>query len=80
MSRATRFQPLGLAYIAAVTPQNWEIKIIDENFDSFEYEPADLVGITAFSTSINRAYEIAKLYREKNIKVVIGGIHASLIP
>jgi radical SAM superfamily enzyme YgiQ (UPF0313 family) len=80
LSRATRFQPLGLAYIAAVTPPDWEIKIIDENFDNFTYEPADLVGITAFSTSINRAYEIAKIYKKKNTPVVIGGIHASLVP
>ena len=80
LSRFSTFSPLGLAYVAAVTPSNWEIKIIDENFDEFEFEEADLVGITAFTSNINRAYQIARLYKERKIKVVIGGIHASMLP
>jgi len=36
------------------------------------------VGITACTASANRAYAIAKLYRDKGIPVVIGGIHASM--
>lgn len=80
MSRFTTFAPLGLGYIAAVTPATWDVKIIDENFDSFEYENADLVGITAFTSSINRAYAIANRYRVNGTKVVLGGIHASMFP
>lgn len=79
-SRATTFPPLGLAYVAALTPPDWQIKIIDENFEDFKFEHADLVGITAFTSNINRAYEIAKIYKDKNIKVVLGGIHASMLP
>jgi len=80
LSRFSTFSPLGLAYVAAVTPISWEVKIADENFNEFEFEAADLVGITAFTSNINRAYEIAKIYRELKIKVVIGGIHASMLP
>ena len=80
LSRFSTFSPLGLAYVAAATPSNWEVKIADENFDAFEFEEADLVGITAFTSNINRAYEIARLYRERKTKVVIGGIHASMLP
>jgi len=72
--------PLALGIIAALTPENWEIEIMDENFDLFEYEKADLVGITAMTANINRAYEIAGIYRDKNIPVVLGGIHASMLP
>ena len=78
MSKFSTFAPLGLAYVAAVTPSHWEVKILDENIEPFRYEEADLVGITAFTSSINRAYEIAQLYRNNHIKVVIGGIHASM--
>jgi len=39
-----------------------------------------LVGISAFTSNINRAYEIARIYRKRGIKVVIGGIHASMLP
>jgi radical SAM superfamily enzyme YgiQ (UPF0313 family) len=80
LSRFSTFSPLGLAYVAAATPSNWEVKIVDENFDVFEFEEADLVGITAFTSNINRAYEIARIYQKKKIKVVIGGIHASMLP
>ncbi|MEW6439575.1 MAG: radical SAM protein [bacterium] len=80
LSRISSFPPLGLAYVAAVTPPDWEIKIVDENFEGSVLEEADLVGITAFTSSINRAYEVARNYRERKIKVVLGGIHASMLP
>ncbi len=80
LSKFSTIPPLGLAYVAAVTPSNWEVKLIDENFVRSEYEEADLVGISAFTSNINRAYEIAQTYRQRNIKVVIGGIHASMLP
>lgn len=79
-NRDTKYQPLSLGIIAALTPPHWKVKLIDENFRSFKYYPADLVGITAFSSTVTRAYEIARIYREKGIHTVIGGIHASMMP
>jgi len=80
LSKFSTFSPLGLAYVAALTPASWEIKIADENHDEFQFEEADLVGITAFSSNVNRAYEIAMMYKQKKTKVIIGGIHASMLP
>lgn len=80
LSKFSTFAPLSLAYVAAATPAHWQVKILDENFDTFTFEEADLVGITAFTSNINKAYEIARIYREKGIKVVLGGIHASMMP
>jgi len=77
---SSRFQPLGLGIVAALTPDDWDIEIVDENFEPFEYREADLVGLTAFTASATRAYEIASLYREKGIPTVLGGIHASMLP
>jgi len=76
----TRNQPLSLGIIAALTPSDWKIKIIDENFREFRYYEADLVGLTAFTSAAPRAYEIARLYRDKGIPTVLGGIHASMVP
>ena len=59
LSRFSTFAPLGLGYVAGMTPPSWEVRLIDENFDSFVYEEADLVAISAFTSNINRAYEIA---------------------
>jgi radical SAM superfamily enzyme YgiQ (UPF0313 family) len=69
--------PIGLGYIAAVTPKNWQVKILDEAVDPFVFEAADLVGITATTGQAPRAYEIADMYRKRNIPVVMGGIHVS---
>jgi radical SAM superfamily enzyme YgiQ (UPF0313 family) len=74
-----RLPPLCLAYIAALTPDDWDTKIIDENIEPFTFEYADLVGLTSMTSNARRAYEIAKLYREKGIKTVMGGIHASIL-
>ena len=79
LSKISTLPPLSLAYVAAVTPPNWEVKIWDENFTPFKFEEADLMGITAFSSNINRAYELAEIYRKKKIKVIFGGIHASML-
>jgi radical SAM superfamily enzyme YgiQ (UPF0313 family) len=80
LSRISCFPPLGLAYVAAVTPEDWDIRILDENFDDWNHEEADLVGITAFTSNVGRAYEIADSYRARGIPVVMGGIHASMLP
>ncbi len=75
---SSRFPPLNLGIIAALTPADWDISIIDENHETFAFEEADLVGITAFTSSVNRGYEIATRYREAGIPTVMGGIHASM--
>jgi len=80
LSKFSTIPPMSLAYIAAVTPSDWEVKIVDENFGQLEVEDADLVGISAFTSNINRAYEIARTYRNQGIKVVLGGIHGSMLP
>lgn len=79
-SKSFRFPPIGLGIIAALTPKSWEVKFVDENWEGFTYQEADLVGITAFTASANRAYRIATLYRLTGVSVVMGGIHASMCP
>ncbi|NQU33912.1 MAG: B12-binding domain-containing radical SAM protein [Bacteroidetes bacterium] len=71
--------PLGLGMIAGLTPDDWDIELIDENFDAFEYRDADLIGITVLTSAAFRAYEIAAIYRKKGIKVILGGIHVSMM-
>jgi radical SAM superfamily enzyme YgiQ (UPF0313 family) len=75
---ADKTPPLCLGIIAALTPPPWKTRILDENYQTFRYREADLVGITAYTPNAFRAYEIAQFYREKNIPVIMGGIHASM--
>ena len=80
VNKSSRFPPIGLGIVAALTPESWKVTLVDENWETFAYQEADLVGITAFTASANRAYEIAAVYRERGVPVVMGGIHASMCP
>jgi radical SAM superfamily enzyme YgiQ (UPF0313 family) len=80
VNRSSSFPPLGLGMVAALTPDRWRVVLVDEVMEPFRLEPADLVGITAFTSSAARAYEIAALYRQRGVPVVLGGIHASMCP
>jgi radical SAM superfamily enzyme YgiQ (UPF0313 family) len=72
---------LNLPYLAAVTPPGVEVKIVDEAFEKINFdERVDLVGITAQTPVIPRAYQIAKEFKKRGIPVVMGGVHASMLP
>jgi len=73
--------PLGLAMVAALTPPEVEVSLTDENVTviDFQKEP-DLVGITALTATAQRAYEIADTFRARGVKVILGGIHPSVLP
>jgi radical SAM superfamily enzyme YgiQ (UPF0313 family) len=83
-SRWNRFRvwkPLGLMVIAGLTPDDWEITIIDENLGVPDYSTMprpDFVGITAFTSQADRAYELAARFRHDGVPVAIGGIHATM--
>ena len=78
--KATAWPPLNLPYLAAVTPEHYQIKVIDESVEPFQFHEADIVGITAFTSSVNRAYQIAQIYKKRGIPTVMGGIHVSMMP
>jgi radical SAM superfamily enzyme YgiQ (UPF0313 family) len=75
------WKPLSLMVLAGLTPPEWETLIVDENLGVPDY-PAmprpDLVGITAFTSQANRAYEVAGYFRRLGVPVVMGGIHATM--
>ena len=75
------WKPLSLMVLAGLTPSDWEIQIIDENLGAPDYAGLprpDLVGITAFTSQANRAYEVAAHFRRLGVPVVMGGIHATM--
>jgi radical SAM superfamily enzyme YgiQ (UPF0313 family) len=74
------WKPLSLMVLAGLTPAEWDISILDENLGAPHYPTLprpDLVGITAFTSQANRAYEVAAYFRHLGVPVVMGGIHAT---
>ncbi len=75
------FVRLSLPTVAALTPPDWDIEILDSRTTPVDFDKkADLVGITSFTAEIPSAYAIADGFRNKGIKVVMGGVHASALP
>jgi radical SAM superfamily enzyme YgiQ (UPF0313 family) len=77
------YSPLaGLLAVAAVIPRDqYEVVLTDENIEDIDFDlEADLVGISAMTSYVNRGYEIADEFRARGIPVVMGGVHPSFMP
>jgi len=76
-----RMEPLQLGILAALTPKDIEVVLYDDRIEKIPYdEPTDLVAITIETFTARRAYEISSEYLKRNIKVIMGGMHAKLLP
>ncbi|MCK5601193.1 cobalamin-dependent protein, partial [Candidatus Pacearchaeota archaeon] len=80
----TRYPPLNLAYLVSVLRDNLDnlhFKIVDTNvekeLDTFK---PDIVGISSVSQNFGLAKEYARLAKQRNLKVLVGGVHISLLP
>jgi radical SAM superfamily enzyme YgiQ (UPF0313 family) len=75
--------PLALPLLAGRTPIDIDVRLIDENvepiIDPYTIE-ADGVAITCPTASALRAYYLADIFRGRNIPVVMGGIHPTVMP
>ena len=72
---------LGLLTVAACTPDKYEVEVKDEYLEELSFETdADLIAISAKTSAVARAYQVADEFQKRGKKVVMGGIHASLIP
>ena len=81
---SARLTPLALATLAALTPPDIDVGFSDDQIHPIDlndgFQGADLVAISAMSKTAYRAYQIADACREKGIKVVLGGIHPTVLP
>lgn len=79
--RISTYPSLGLSMLAALTPREIGVKIINEESERIDFnKPIDLVGISCLTPSAPRAYEIADRFRKKGVKVIMGGVHVSAMP
>ena len=79
--KCTLTTPLGLATVAALTPSDWQITIVDENVEPIDWNfKADIVGVCGMGVQYLRQREILQQFRERGYYVVAGGSYASLCP
>jgi len=72
---------LALYIIQGLTPKHHEVVIIEEEAGLVNYdEECDLVGISCMTANAPRGYEISAEFRKRGKKVIIGGVHPTILP
>lgn len=72
---------LPVATLCGLTPKDVEVAFYDERVEFINFDdPTDLAAITIETYNAKRAYEIAKEFRKRNVPVIMGGYHATLVP
>lgn len=80
-SRRILVPTMTLPYLAALTPPEFSVRIVQDAKEDINFEDRpDLVGITAVTLHVRRAYAIADEFRTRGVPVVMGGVHATLNP
>jgi len=67
--------------IAAITPKNHSVTVINERYSKINYDASyDIININFTTSTAPRAYKIADAFRNKDVTVVLSGLHASAVP
>jgi radical SAM superfamily enzyme YgiQ (UPF0313 family) len=77
----TRVASASIATVAALAPASFDVRLCDETVQEIDFQSdADVVGISANVSQALRAIDIAKAFRARGKRVVMGGPHVSLAP
>ena len=80
-SRKLQFPTLTLPYLAALTPNDVKIKIVNDYIDEINFDiDFDLIGITFMTMQAVRAFQLGDEFRKRGKTVVMGGMGASMLP
>jgi radical SAM superfamily enzyme YgiQ (UPF0313 family) len=72
---------LGLACIAAVTPEGWETEFRDDRLTPADTPTdADVVAFSFFTAAASRAFELGDYFRAQGKPTVAGGIFPTAMP
>ncbi len=76
-----KMPPMALLVLAAAARRSgWRVRVVDLNEEPLPAERPDVVGITVWTMLAPQAYVLADSYRAQGVPVVLGGVHASLLP
>ncbi len=80
--------PLGLLTIAATVPGTWDVRLIsdvgteavEETVDRILADRPDVVAFSCLTPAIDRAVAISQSLRERKVRTIVGGLHATAAP
>jgi radical SAM superfamily enzyme YgiQ (UPF0313 family)/ribosomal protein S18 acetylase RimI-like enzyme len=79
--RSWQMQPLAIAALSGLTPQEWDRSFQDDRLERLDYESTtDLAAISVESFTARRAYQISGELRARGVPVVLGGYHPTFMP
>ena len=79
--KALKMPQLGLHILASLTPNDVDITVVDEEIREIDFSlDFDLVGISCMTATANRSYQLSDMFRQRGSKVVLGGIHPTILP
>ena len=72
---------LALHILEGLTPPEYEVKTVEEETERINLdEDSGLVGISCMTANAPRAYHLATEFKKRGKKVVLGGVHPTLLP
>ncbi|MPM61797.1 Ribosomal protein S12 methylthiotransferase RimO [bioreactor metagenome] len=75
------FVGLALPLLAALTPKEYEVKIILETIEQVDFDSdADIIAISSMGHAVVRTLAIAKEFKKRGKTVILGGYMVSLMP
>lgn len=80
--------PLGLLTIAATVPDTWDVRLISdvgtetvpETVERILADRPDVVAFSSLTPAIDRAIAISQRLRQRNVRTLVGGLHATAAP
>ncbi len=78
-----REAPLTHTTLAALVPGelNADVRVVDGSVETIPYDAeADLVAVSLLTGTALRGYAIAERFRRREIPVVLGGVHVTVLP
>jgi len=76
-----RIPQMSLAILRSLTPREHEVRVVEEEVEEIPWgEDWDLVGISVMTATAPRAYELSRRFRQRGAKVVLGGVHTTVLP
>ena len=76
-----KMEPLALAVLAGLTPEDVEVDFFDDRLEAIPYDhKTDLVALNVETYTARRAYYISDQFRRRETPVLLGGYHPTLFP